>query len=113
MSARISSTDWPQREALNRFQNWDCWRPCELEWRLHIERITTVPIYEYRCRQCGDTFTVSRPMIASSDPASCPEGHTDTTRLLSVAGTVTTLGSGPTPAPTSGGGCCGGGCCGG
>ena len=70
-----------------------------------------MPNYEFRCRQCGETFTEQRPMSKSSEPAECPAGHHDTTRLLNVAGTVTSLGSGVAPAP-SGGGCCGGGCCG-
>ncbi|MFE9247787.1 zinc ribbon domain-containing protein [Streptomyces sp. NPDC007088] len=73
-----------------------------------------MPRYEYRCRSCGDTFELSRPMAESSAPASCPVGHDDTVKLLS---TVAVGGSGssstPAPAPTGGGGgCCGGGCCG-
>jgi putative FmdB family regulatory protein len=68
-----------------------------------------MPLYEFRCRACGTTFTVQRPMIASSDPAACPEGHPDTTRLLSMAGTIAGSRT-DTPEPRSGG-CCGGGCC--
>ncbi|MFD6279740.1 zinc ribbon domain-containing protein [Streptomyces sp. NPDC060209] len=73
-----------------------------------------MPRYEYRCRPCGETFELSRPMAESSDPASCPSGHEDTVKLLStvaVGGSV----SSAAPAPSSGGGgggCCGGGCCG-
>ncbi len=70
-----------------------------------------MPTYEFRCRACGDTFTENRPMAQSSDPATCPAGHPDTVRLLSVAGSVASLGSGEAPAG-GGGGCCGGGCCG-
>ncbi|MEV4947477.1 zinc ribbon domain-containing protein [Streptomyces sp. NPDC053755] len=72
-----------------------------------------MPRYEYRCRTCGDTFELSRPMAESSAPAACPEGHDDTVKLLSavaVGGTAT--GGGPAPASGGGGGCCGGGCCG-
>ncbi|MGW4373359.1 FmdB family zinc ribbon protein [Streptomyces albidoflavus] len=73
-----------------------------------------MPRYEYRCRSCGDTFELSRPMAESSDPASCPAGHADTVKLLStvaVGGSATS--AGPAPAPSGGGGgCCGGGCCG-
>ncbi|MFJ1731768.1 zinc ribbon domain-containing protein [Streptomyces sp. NPDC088254] len=73
-----------------------------------------MPRYEYRCRTCGDTFELSRPMAESSAPADCPAGHDDTVKLLSavaVGGTTTA------PAPKAGGGgggggCCGGGCCG-
>jgi putative FmdB family regulatory protein len=68
-----------------------------------------VPRYEYRCRECTETFEVSRPMAESALPAACPAGHTDAVRLLS---TVALTGSGPaaTAAPRSGGGCCGGAC---
>ncbi|MEU5398892.1 zinc ribbon domain-containing protein [Streptomyces sp. NPDC005963] len=72
-----------------------------------------MPRYDFRCRSCGDTFEVNRPMAQSSDPASCPAGHEDTVKLLS---TVAVGGSSSAPAPQSGGGggggCCGGGCCG-
>ncbi|MGY0486787.1 FmdB family zinc ribbon protein [Streptomyces sp. WG-D5] len=67
-----------------------------------------MPRYEYRCRTCTTTFELSRPMSASSDPATCPSGHEDTVKLLSavaVAGGASAGGGG-------GGGCCGGGCCG-
>ncbi|CAO0834625.1 hypothetical protein SMICM17S_06657 [Streptomyces microflavus] len=43
-----------------------------------------MPRYEFRCRTCGDTFELSRPMAQSSDPASCPAGHDDTVKLLSA-----------------------------
>ncbi|MEU5989161.1 zinc ribbon domain-containing protein [Spirillospora sp. NPDC047418] len=69
-----------------------------------------MPRYDYRCRACGSTFEVSRPMINASDPAPCPEGHGDTVKLLStVAVTGTSRGAAPAPKPV--GGCCGGGCC--
>ncbi|MFV5991043.1 FmdB family zinc ribbon protein [Streptomyces sp. NPDC056231] len=74
-----------------------------------------MPRYEYRCRSCGDTFELSRPMAESSAPASCPAGHEDTVKLLS---TVAVGGGSATSAPAApsggggGGGCCGGGCCG-
>lgn len=67
-----------------------------------------MPTYEFRCRRCGETFVEQRPMSASSDPATCSQGHSDTTRLLNVAGSVSSIGSGSAPAS---GGCCGGGCC--
>ncbi|MEV0616954.1 zinc ribbon domain-containing protein [Nonomuraea sp. NPDC050404] len=67
-----------------------------------------MPRYDFRCRACGSTFEVSRPMSASDDPATCPEGHGDTVKLLS---TVAMTGSAATPRPSGGGGCCGGGCC--
>jgi hypothetical protein len=46
-------------------------------------------------------------MERSGDPATCPDGHGDTVRLLSMAGVL--RGSGQSPAPASGG-CCGGSC---
>ncbi|MEK2475707.1 MULTISPECIES: FmdB family zinc ribbon protein [Streptomyces] len=70
-----------------------------------------MPRYEYRCRPCGTTFELNRPMAESSAPAACPEGHQDTVKLLS---TVAVGGTAAAPAAPrgGGGGCCGGGCCG-
>ncbi|MCZ1010187.1 FmdB family zinc ribbon protein [Streptomyces lydicus] len=69
-----------------------------------------MPRYEYRCRPCGSTFELNRPMAESSAPAVCPEGHEDTVKLLSA---VAVGGSATAAAPQGGGGgCCGGGCCG-
>ncbi len=65
-----------------------------------------MPRYDFRCRACGSTFEVSRPMSASNDPATCPEGHGDTVKLLSTVAMT-----GGAAAPKAGGGCCGGGCC--
>lgn len=66
-----------------------------------------MPTYEFRCRACGASFTESRPMAESMAPATCPDGHDDTVRLLDVAGVAT----GRSAAPgRSGGGCCGGAC---
>ncbi|MBV7668500.1 zinc ribbon domain-containing protein [Streptomyces halstedii] len=75
-----------------------------------------MPRYEYRCRPCGETFEVSRPMAESSAPAACPAGHEDTVKLLStvaVGGSSAPSASSASAAPAGGGGgCCGGGCCG-
>ncbi|MFD7321075.1 zinc ribbon domain-containing protein [Streptomyces sp. NPDC059875] len=72
-----------------------------------------MPRYEYRCRTCGDSFELSRPMAESSAPAACPAGHDDTVKLLSAVA----VGGTAAPAQSAGGGgggggCCGGGCCG-
>lgn len=68
-----------------------------------------MPRYDFRCRSCGATFEVSRPM-ADASAAACPDGHADTVKLLS---TVAVTGTAGAPAgPASSGGCCGGGCCG-
>jgi putative FmdB family regulatory protein len=69
-----------------------------------------MPRYEYRCRACGDTFEVNRPMQESAAPTRCPSGHDDTVKLLStvaVGGMASGTGS---SAGRSGGGCCGGTC---
>ncbi|MGW0421417.1 FmdB family zinc ribbon protein [Streptomyces sp. NPDC003015] len=72
-----------------------------------------MPRYEYRCRTCGDTFELSRPMAESSAPADCPSGHDDTVKLLSTVAVGGSASPSAAPAPQSGGGgCCGGGCCG-
>ncbi|MGW1888905.1 FmdB family zinc ribbon protein [Streptomyces sp. NPDC002004] len=75
-----------------------------------------MPRYEYRCRTCGDTFELSRPMAESSAPASCPDGHEDTVKLLSTVAVGGTASAASAPRPAAGGGggggCCGGGCCG-
>ncbi|WP_406264481.1 zinc ribbon domain-containing protein [Actinacidiphila glaucinigra] len=74
-----------------------------------------MPRYEYRCRSCGTTFELSRPMAESSAPAECPAGHDDTVKLLStvaVGGTAAASGSAAPRPAAGGGGCCGGGCCG-
>ncbi|PSL00825.1 putative FmdB family regulatory protein [Murinocardiopsis flavida] len=65
-----------------------------------------MPRYDYRCRSCGATFEIARPMAESAAPAACPNGHDDTVKLLSAAAV------GGTAAPPQSGGCCGGGCCG-
>jgi len=72
-----------------------------------------VPRYEYRCRACGDTFELTRPMSESSAPCACPQGHDDTVKLLSTVAVGGLSGRGPAPSG-GGGGCCGGSCgCGG
>ncbi|MFY1704523.1 MULTISPECIES: FmdB family zinc ribbon protein [Micromonospora] len=71
-----------------------------------------MPRYEFRCRACGDTFEVNRPMAQAAAPAACPAGHDDTVKLLSAVAVTGRGGVGPTgSAPAAGGGgCCGGGC---
>jgi putative FmdB family regulatory protein len=71
-----------------------------------------MPTYAYRCRDCTETFELQRPMAESGAPAVCPDGHTDTVKLLTtiaLTGTAGTAAAAPTPPA---GGCCGGGCCG-
>ena len=69
-----------------------------------------VPTYEFRCHQCATTFDVQRPMSASSDPATCPDGHTNTVKLLSTIALTGSAGDGASMPVGGGGGCCGGAC---
>ncbi|HZG05061.1 MAG TPA: zinc ribbon domain-containing protein [Streptomyces sp.] len=77
-----------------------------------------MPRYDFRCRACGTTFELNRPMAESGAPATCPEGHDDTVKLLSTVAVGGSASRGDSrgasaPAPGGGGGgCCGGGCCG-
>lgn len=69
-----------------------------------------MPRYDYRCRSCGDTFEMNRPMAESAAPATCPQGHAETVKLLTTVA-VTGRGGAPSSAPAGGGGgCCGGSC---
>jgi putative FmdB family regulatory protein len=70
-----------------------------------------MPRYEYRCRACGDTFEMSRPMSESAEPCTCPAGHDDTVKLLSTVAVGGRAAGSPGPAGGGGGGgCCGGAC---
>jgi putative FmdB family regulatory protein len=72
--------------------------------------MATVPLYEFRCKTCDDTFELRRSMSEAGDPASCPDGH-PAVRLLSVFASVGAASAAPTPVPPmprAGG--CGGGC---
>ncbi|HXW87007.1 MAG TPA: zinc ribbon domain-containing protein [Streptosporangiaceae bacterium] len=74
-----------------------------------------MPRYEYRCRACGETFERTRPMSESAAPATCPQGHEDTVKLLSTVAVGGRAGSAVrSSGGGGGGGCCGGACgCGG
>ncbi|WP_055590253.1 FmdB family zinc ribbon protein [Peterkaempfera griseoplana] len=74
-----------------------------------------MPRYDFRCRSCGATFELRRPMSQANAPALCPQGHEDTVKLLStvaVTGTASGGGAAASAPASGGGGCCGGGCCG-
>ncbi|MFI0740826.1 zinc ribbon domain-containing protein [Streptomyces sp. NPDC021100] len=77
-----------------------------------------MPRYEYRCKACGATFELRRPMAQSSAPAMCPQGHLDSVKLLSTVAVTGAASAGSSSGPSAesggggGGGCCGGGCCG-
>jgi putative FmdB family regulatory protein len=70
-----------------------------------------VPLYEFRCRTCGDTFERRRSMAESDAPASCPGGHDDTVKLLPLVAVGGRASAAPgAPPAVIGGGCCGGAC---
>lgn len=75
-----------------------------------------MPLYDFRCRTCGETFEVRRSMADAAAPAPCPAGHADTVKLMplvAVGGRAAPGGgpsAAPAPAPAGGGGCCGGAC---
>ena len=69
-------------------------------------------LYEYFCRECETLFELRRPMGDADSSVTCPEGHTDVRRKISVfaavgassdSGTAGLVGS-------SDGNCCGGAC---
>ena len=64
-----------------------------------------MPIYEYRCRECDETFELRRSISEVSESATCSCGH-QARRVLSV---FATAGRASTPAAPAMGGC-GGNC---
>ena len=75
-----------------------------------------MPLYEYRCRACGDTTEHLRGLSQADAPVACDCGASDTVRLPSLVARSHTSGGGELPmaggGAAAGGGCCGGGCCG-
>jgi putative FmdB family regulatory protein len=71
-----------------------------------------VPLYDFRCRTCGDTFELRRSMAESDAPAPCPEGHHDTVKLLPLVavGGRASAAAASAAAASAAGGCCGGAC---
>ncbi|HLX52137.1 MAG TPA: zinc ribbon domain-containing protein [Streptosporangiaceae bacterium] len=69
-----------------------------------------MPRYEYRCRACGATFELTRPMSESAGPCACPEGHDDTVKLLSTVAVGGRASASESPSGGGAGGCCGGAC---
>ncbi|MER3452897.1 MAG: FmdB family transcriptional regulator, partial [Chloroflexota bacterium] len=61
-----------------------------------------MPVYEYRCLDCGERFELMRPAADADAPASCPAGHGRAMRLLSVFASV---GRAPGPAERPPGPC--------
>lgn len=65
-----------------------------------------MPIYEYHCPACDDTFELLRPMRSSDEPAMCPRKHAGATRVVSlVASRAWESGAAPSFDMPAGGGC--------
>ena len=71
-----------------------------------------MPSYDYRCRDCGQSFTIQASMDDARDQVTCPACQArDVVRLFggiaTLGGTKATVAAGPA---SQGGGCCGGHC---
>ena len=72
-----------------------------------------MPLYEYHCPSCRRTFELLRPMNRSSEPATCPSGHPNAGRVLSLVANLPRE-TGVSAATGGCPGCAGGACsCGG
>ena len=76
-----------------------------------------MPLYEYYCADCRDTFEVLRPMSKADAPIQCKSCESvKTSRALSLFAAHTGSSSSAPSATSSmprmraGGGCCGGAC---
>ncbi len=72
-----------------------------------------MPIYEYTCAICSNTFEKLRTMSEMDAPASCPDCGSNSKRRLSVFMSFSASAEGERTAIGGGGGCCGGGAGGG
>src|SRR4051794_16537208 len=50
--------------------------------------MTSMAFYEYLCRDCDTSFELRRAMVDADDPVTCPNGHTDVRRKLSVFASI-------------------------
>ena len=65
-----------------------------------------MPIYEYNCRDCSNTFEKMRPMSKADAKAACPEcGGTQTRRGLSLFAAFSKGNGGASHAVAGSGGC--------
>jgi putative FmdB family regulatory protein len=70
-------------------------------------------VYEYICRDCDTSFELRRPMGDADREVTCPNGHADVRRKLSVfvsVGASAGPAAGAFGASPPSGGCCGGAC---
>lgn len=73
-----------------------------------------MPIYEYKCQDCTQTFSKRRSMSDADAPIDCPTcGSDQTNRGLSLFATVGASSGSRTRTTAGGGGCssCSGGSC--
>ena len=68
-----------------------------------------MPLYEYTCTMCKNTFERLRSISRMDDDASCPDCGSTSEHRLSVFMSFSTGPDGGTSAIAGGGGCCGGG----
>jgi putative FmdB family regulatory protein len=74
-----------------------------------------MPVYEYRCNDCAETFDLLRPMAQREVAAVCPKCESRTTMPM-ISRVAVHAGSRGATAPEAsstaprGGGCCGGAC---
>jgi putative FmdB family regulatory protein len=74
-----------------------------------------MPLYEYRCNACLETFELLRPMADRTLQAMCPSCESATTmplisRVAISVHSASRSDSPPAPRASGGGGCCGGAC---
>ena len=74
-----------------------------------------MPLYEYYCPTCKTRFELLRAMSEASDATTCPSGHRNAERILSLVAARAWDGASDSMSSPGGGGCaCGGACsCGG
>ena len=48
-----------------------------------------MPVYDYRCPSCGQSFEVTRPRSEAGDPAMCPHDGTQGERVWGSVGFIT------------------------
>jgi putative FmdB family regulatory protein len=63
-----------------------------------------MPIYEYRCLDCGKQFQRLQPMGSGTDGVSCPECESSRIERQISCFASTTAGTAPSAAPPCGGG---------
>ena len=77
-----------------------------------------MPLYEYKCLDCSETFQLRRTFDKATAVAECPSCTSERTRkllaefmMLSGSGSMKSLDTAsPSGDPMMGGGCCGGAC---